>query len=177
MKVQFSGGGPKPFKTQKAQDGEGNPSYRTHLPTDPNLRFLRQNACCIRWVSIRAEQQALVSATDPGQGQRKVLNSLLSAEPALTWISLLILGTIIPARISHQGCFPPPVQRHLKEGSSSQYHSVQSLIRGVSEWPPHIHTHTQQQYSHDGRASRGWGEWFMRLAALGDYLCSISADN
>lgn len=91
-----------------------------------------------------------------------------------TWLSLLILGTIIPARIPCQGCLPTTCTGALERRRLVQHHSVQSLIRGsVRAFPSH--THIQQQYTHSGTVAQGWGEWFMGFAVLGDSPCSISA--
>ena len=94
------------------------------------------------------------------------------------WISLLISGHLHP----NQNLLPRTPPNHLsrcthRSADSFQYQSVQSLISEVSQ--PALLTHTGQRHTQDGRiyVRQSWEERVMGLAALQDYLCSISADN
>lgn len=72
----------------------------------------------------------------------------------------------------------PAEQVHSLEADSLQYQFVQSLSGGSTRQLP-SHAHTGRQRAHDGAVyvRRSQEERVMGLAALWDYLCSISADN
>ena len=129
-------------------------------------------------VSHQAGHRAPLSDTDPGQGKGRFLNPF----PPVAATLHVDFSAHLGAPSSQPESPAQDTSNHLsrcthRSADSFQYQSVQSLISEVSQ--PALLTHTGQRHTQDGRiyVRRSWEERVMGLAALQDYLCSISADN